>query len=97
MGISLYRIWVYGKSPAKTRLIVLFFIQLIFNLLWTILFFGLKTPIFALFEIITLMGIVGFLTYQFGKVDKWAGILLVPYLLWGIFAAILNFSIVILN
>jgi tryptophan-rich sensory protein len=93
MGIALYLVWVRKEM----RLVKLFIIHLGFNVLWSYLFFGLQNPGLALIEIIFLVLFVAYLTYSFWKVHKWAGILLLPYLLWGTFATFLNFSIWRLN
>lgn len=91
MGISLYLVWQKGKVPT------IFWIQLILNFLWSILFFGLKNPVLGFVEIVVLW-ITIFLTIKnFYPISKWAAYLLIPYLLWVTFASILNLSIVILN
>ncbi len=98
MGISLYLIW---RKPVKERGVKIalfyFFVQLALNTLWSILFFGLKSPFLAFIEII-LLWITIFLTIMKSyKVTKWAGILLVPYILWVSFAVVLNFFLWNLN
>jgi tryptophan-rich sensory protein len=93
MAISLYIIWVKGRI----KLVKLFIVHLFFNILWSYLFFGLQNPGLALIEIIFLLIFIAYLAYTFYKVDKWAGILLLPYLLWGSFATFLNYSIWRLN
>ncbi|MBT4824782.1 tryptophan-rich sensory protein [Candidatus Woesearchaeota archaeon] len=96
MGISLYLIWnSYNKS---SRLAISFFsIQLVLNSLWSILFFGLKNPLLAFIEIIILWIFI-LLTIIFShKKSKTSAYLLIPYILWVTFAAILNFSIFYLN
>lgn len=96
MGISLYLVWV-SKNKLKQKGIKLFFIQLGLNVLWSIIFFGLKNPVLAFINILALW-ITIFLTIQsFKKINKLAGNLLIPYLLWVSFATILNLSITILN
>ena len=93
MGIALYMIW----ARKEMDLVSLFIIHMGFNMLWSVLFFGLQMPGLALIEINLLVLFVAYLTYRFWKVEKWAGILLVPYLLWGIFATFLNYAIWRLN
>lgn len=91
MGVSLYLVWTKEKVPS------VFWVQLILNALWSIIFFGLKNPTFGLIDIIALW-IAIFLTIKaFYKINKLAGNLLLPYLAWVTFATILNLSIVILN
>jgi tryptophan-rich sensory protein len=91
MGVALYLIW-QNKSLVK-----LFVAQLFFNFLWSVLFFGLKSPIFAFLCIVILWILILVLTIKFFKIKKLAGYLFLPYLLWVTFASILNFSILILN
>jgi len=98
LGLSFFIIWTHkGESKFKKKAIRLFITQLILNSLWSIIFFGLKSPILAGLEIIYLW-IVIFLTIKyFYKISKTAAYLLIPYIAWVTFAAFLNFSIVLLN
>ena len=80
------------------RLLQSFFvIQLALNALWSILFFGMRNPFLALIEIIILWLMIYETDVQFGKIDKIAGYLFIPDLLWVSFAAVLNGSIWWLN
>ena len=92
MGISLYLVWGAKKISLKW-----FWVQLALNALWSIIFFGLKNPTLALIEIILLWTSILLTIKSFWKVKRGAAYLLFPYLLWVSFAAILNFSIVVLN
>lgn len=74
-----------------------FLIQLALNALWSYLFFGLRNPMLASFEIILLWLMIYETYVQFKKVDKVSGYLLLPYLAWVSFATILTFSIWYLN
>ncbi|UOK43481.1 MULTISPECIES: TspO/MBR family protein [Flavobacterium] len=74
-----------------------FAIQLGLNILWTYIFFGLHNPLLALAEI-ALLWLMIFETYVvFKRVDKMASMLLLPYLAWVSFAAVLNAAIFWLN
>ena len=95
MGLSLYLIW--NKKIVSKIAISLFGIQLLLNLLWSILFFGLKSPLFAMIEIVFLWITILITTIYFYKISKNAAYLLIPYLLWVSFAAILNFFLYFLN
>jgi len=98
MGISVYLVWVKGFKKNNVKLAIIFFdIQLLFNLLWSILFFGLKNPLLALIEIFILWGLILVNIILFYKISKTASYLLIPYLAWVTFAIILNFSFVLLN
>lgn len=74
-----------------------FLIQLALNALWSYLFFGLRNPMLASFEIILLWLMIYETYVQFKKIDKVSGYLLLPYLAWVSFATILTFSIWYLN
>jgi len=98
MGISLYIVWIAKvEKKAKLQGITFFFIQLALNVLWSILFFGLKSPTAALIGIIFLWLAIFLTIRSFLQISKKAGWLLIPYLVWVSFATILNLSIVILN
>jgi len=98
MGIALYLVWQKAEENKEAlRAKKLFLVHLVFNILWSYLFFGLKNLGFAFFEILFLLAFIAYLIFLFAKINKWAGILLVPYLLWGSFATILNFAIWQLN
>ncbi len=98
MGISLYMVWNKGwKEPLQKRALFFFGTQFVLNILWSIIFFGLRTPFFALLEIILLwISILGTII-TFSRVSKKAALLLVPYFLWVSFAAFLNYSLWTLN
>ena len=99
MGISAGLVWAQIQSkPQEVKKALLFFsIQLILNMLWSILFFGLRNPMLALIEIVLLWFVIYETFLIFNRVSATAGYLLVPYLIWVGFAAILNASIVYLN
>lgn len=98
MGIAAAIIWNKGfyHKWVKTALYHFGF-QLILNALWSIIFFGLKAPFIALLVIITLFILLLFTFKWFKIVDKTAGYLLIPYILWVGFAMALNFEIWRLN
>jgi len=91
MGISVSLIW-QKKKPIK-----LFFIHLFLNFLWSVIFFGLRSPMFAFFEITILWILIFTLIKNYWKINKTASILLWPYLAWVSFASILNFAVWQLN
>ncbi|MET1258904.1 TspO/MBR family protein [Flagellimonas sp. DF-77] len=89
-GKGFYHIWV------KTALYHFGF-QLLLNALWSIVFFGFKNPLAALFVIVVLLVLIVLTIRWFRVVSKTAAILMVPYLLWVGFATLLNFKIWQLN
>jgi tryptophan-rich sensory protein len=99
MGVAGGMIWnrIETDEPAVKNAFQFFIIQLGLNALWSYLFFGLHNPLLALIEIV-LLWLMIFETYnQFKKIDKTAGLLLLPYLGWVSFATVLNASIWWLN
>ncbi|MFH2027796.1 MAG: TspO/MBR family protein [Nanoarchaeota archaeon] len=94
MGISLYLVWV--KKFDKNAFTV-FGVQLFLNMLWSILFFGLQKPFYAFIEILFLWIFILVTIIYFYRINKKSAYLLIPYILWVSFAAILNFAIFVLN
>ena len=91
MGISLYIFWnTRTNAKEKRRGLSLFFVQLALNVLWSILFFGLKSPIGAFIGIILLLFAIYLTIRKFLEASKLAGWLLTPYLAWVSFATILK-------
>jgi translocator protein len=98
MAVGAALVWdkIDRNNLVKTALRY-FVIQLVLNSLWSILFFGLHNPGLALIEIVLLWLMIYETYIQFGKIDKMAANLLIPYLGWVGFATILNASIWFLN
>lgn len=98
MGFSAGLIWSNGtEDPAVRRGLALYGLQLLLNVLWSLLFFGLKSPTLALVDITLLLLTIILCMRAFHPIDRWAAYLLIPYLLWVSYASILNASIVALN
>lgn len=98
MAISLYLVWNgKGEKKEKSLGIKYFFAQLILNTLWSILFFGLKSPPLAFLGILLLWVAICLTIRSFSRISKAAELLLIPYLAWVSFATILNLTIVLLN
>lgn len=96
MGISSYLI-VSSDSPNKNSALLVYGIQLIVNVLWSFFFFNLQWYLFSFIWILILIILVIIMIYQFYQINKVAGLIQIPYLLWLIFAGILNFTIYQLN
>ena len=92
MGVGVAR--VYLKTERVPRIYI---IQLFFNFLWPIVFFNLEAYFFAFIWLIALLVLVIIMAIQFYNVDKLAGLLQIPYILWLIFAGYLNFMVYMLN
>ncbi len=98
MGVSAYIIWSQGTKKRAVKIaLTYFFIQLACNFLWSILFFGLRSPIMGLVDILILWFFIAKTMHAFEKLSRPAAYLLVPYFLWVSFATVLNAVIVILN
>lgn len=99
MGVAAGLVWnrIEFEKELVKKALILFAIQLALNALWSYLFFGLKNPMLAGIEIV-LLWLMIFETYsKFVKINKIAGYLFIPYLLWVSFAMVLNGSIWWLN
>lgn len=97
MGLTLYILWqAYSKKEARIALLF-FTLQLILNMLWSVIFFGLKSPMWAFIEILILWLAIFLTIWKSLKISKAAGYLLLAYIIWVSFAAILNYSIWKLN
>jgi len=98
MGISLYLVWEKGLQRREVKKgVFLFGLQLGLNTLWSLLFFGLRSPYYAFFEILILWVAILLMMIQFWKISKPASLLLIPYIFWVSLAALLNYQIWILN
>jgi tryptophan-rich sensory protein len=96
MGIALFLIWTSRKKEKKF-FVFLFITQLIFNTLWSVLFFGLHNPVIGFIDIVILWFAVLICIISFRKISVPASWLFVPYFLWVSFASYLNFMIIKLN
>ena len=96
MGFSAYLIYE-SKAPNKKLALLFYFAQLIVNALWTFFFFGLNAYLFSFLWLVLLFVLVVITAYLFYQINKTAGLLFIPYILWLIFAGYLNWSIYILN
>lgn len=99
MGVAAGLVWdrIEHEKEAVKKALIFFAIQLALNALWSYLFFGLMNPLLALIEIVVLWLMIYETLLKFIKINKVAGYLLVPYLLWVSFATILTASIWWLN
>lgn len=96
MGIAAFLVW-RSKSKYKNRALTLYAGQLFLNAMWSVIFFGLRAPGWALIEIAFLWAMIILTMRYFFRAVPTAGYLLVPYLLWVSFALVLNEAIYRLN
>ncbi len=104
MGCSVGIIWQYAAKSSDIRIlkraksgIVLFIVHLIFNLLFPLILIGFQLPLVSLIDILILMVFIVVLIWRFHRISPIASYLLVPYLIWVIYATMLNVSIIVLN
>ncbi|MDO8489950.1 MAG: TspO/MBR family protein [bacterium] len=98
MGIAAFLVWKEGLHRRDVKIALgIFDVQLVLNVLWSMLFFGLHSPGAALVEIVFLWIAILATIVTFAKISKPAAWLLVPYILWVSFAAYLNYAIWMLN
>ena len=98
MGVSSYLILTsVAPKEDKESALKIYAIQLSVNFLWSIFFFNLELYLFAFFWLLLLWGLVLVMLVRFYKINKTAAFINVPYILWLTFAAVLNFTIWLLN
>lgn len=95
--VSFYFVWKVDFKKKNKTAIGIYSLQLFLNLIWSFLFFWLRNPFASLIEIIILWCVILANMIVFYRIEKTAGLLLLPYLLWVSFAMILNYSIFVLN
>jgi benzodiazapine receptor len=98
MGVSLFLVWrkTLGKGFGRSA-ITIFIVQLILNVLWSYLFFGLQSPFLGVVEITILWFAIAATVVLFFRISRTAGLMLLPYLAWVSIAGYLNYMIFILN
>lgn len=97
MGIASYLVCTSGKPARSKTALTVYGIQLAFNFLWSIIFFSVKAYLFAFVWLIILLILIIINTVLFYRINKKAGYLLIPYILWVTFAGYLNLAIYLLN
>lgn len=96
MGISSYLIYE-SQNSNKENALRIYALQLFFNFFWSIIFFGFSQYLFAFIWLLALIVILIIMIYEFYKINPLAAYLQIPYLLWCIFAAYLNYMVYQLN
>jgi tryptophan-rich sensory protein len=101
MGIAFYLVWQTPvkkkKKLVKKEAILAFSTQLLFNVLWSMVFFAQQQLFFAFLEILILWNLIVITILRFEKIKPLAAYLMIPYLFWVSFAAILNLGFLLLN
>ena len=91
-------IWFYWHSKNREmNTIYIYFIHIVFNTTWSIVFFGLHQILLALIVLMILITLIIILILRFKRVNYVSSYLMIPYLLWSSYALFLNFNLYILN
>ena len=97
MGISAARIALSARSPERTAALEIYLLQLAVNFFWSIFFFNFRAYGFSFFWLLGLWGLILWMILRMRRVEKPAGNLQIPYLLWVTFAGYLNLGVWLLN
>ena len=97
MGVAAFRVWRLPNRRERNRALGLFGVQLFLNFLWSLVFFGMRSPALGVAIIVLLWLAVAATMRAFWKLDRKAAWLLAPYLAWVSFAALLNVAVWMLN
>ena len=98
MGIAAFLVWRVGLENRRVRTaLIIFLVQLVLNALWSVVFFGMQSPLYGVIVIAILWLMILLIIFKFARISAVAAWLLVPYILWVSFATALNISIWILN
>jgi len=97
MGVSAARVYLMPPSVARSRGLLLYLVQLIFNFFWSIIFFNFQAFGLAFVWLVVLWVLILWMIFTFRRVDPLAAWLQIPYLLWVTFAGYLNYGVWMLN
>jgi len=99
MGVGSWMIWLKRKTMGKEVKVALgiYFVSLVLNFFWSILFFKFENPTLAIVDIVLLWACIVLLITKWNKIKQTAAWLQIPYLLWVSFATALNAAILYLN
>ena len=91
-------IWFYWHNKNREmNTIYIYFIHVVFNTTWSIVFFGIHQILLALIVLMILIVLIIILILKFKRVNYTSSLLMIPYLLWCCYALFLNFNLYILN
>jgi benzodiazapine receptor len=97
MAVAGWRVWRTDRTLDRSEALTAFGLQMALNLGWSVLFFGFRLIGTALVEIVLLLAAIIVTAVLFWRIDRPAGVLLLPYIAWVGFAAILNVALWWLN
>ncbi len=95
IALSLYFAWTKSGKKDKKKIVAVFGVNLVANTLWSYLFFGIRNPLLAFLDILLILITIFPMIFLAGRIDRKAGWMLVPYLLWVCFASIINLAFVL--
>jgi len=91
IGVSLYFAWISAKGKQKNKIALAFLVNLVANVLWSFLFFGMQNAFAAFIDIIIIWVSIIWMIMVCWKIDRKASYLLIQYFLWVSFASALNY------
>ena len=94
MSLAIWKVWT---KFYETKILIIYFIHILFNASWSVVFFGFHEILLSLINLIIILAMVIYLTIIFKSRNNLSFLLMVPYLLWSSYALFLNASILILN
>jgi tryptophan-rich sensory protein len=98
MGIALYLVWESGTEHREVKVALgIFGVQFILNIIWSFLFFGLKSPLLGFIDILLLWVMIVVSLWAFYRVKNSAAYFLIPYIAWVTIASALNGAIYFMN
>lgn len=97
MAVAAWLVYRRANGLGARWPLALYAAQLALNMVWTALFFGWQSPLFALADIVALWLLIAATIYAFARVSRAAAALLAPYLAWVTFATYLNAGFWLLN
>ena len=95
MTLAIWFFWHSNKRDMNT--VYIYFIHIVFNTTWSVVFFGLHQILLALLVLLILILLIIVLIVRFKRVNLASYYLMIPYLLWTFYALFLNFNLMVLN
>jgi tryptophan-rich sensory protein len=98
MGIAAWMVWSAARDEKRAQVALrLYWAQLLFNFMWSIFFFGQRSVVLGLIDILLLLALIILTTVDFFRIRRGAGWLFIPYVAWVAFATALNIALFVLN
>ena len=94
MSLAIWKIWI---NYFNNKILKIYFIHIIFNSTWTVVFFGFHQIGYALINLLIILFFIVVLMKKYFEKDKISFYLMIPYLIWSCYAFVLNTAILVLN